>query len=50
MEKLLPKARLVLGEQDWAAWEWQARAYGPGIRAPQRIEFQYEGGAFVRTV
>ena len=28
MELLLERARLVFGEQDWAAWEWEAKEYG----------------------
>ena len=47
MGLLLEKARLVHGEQDWAAWEWAAKEYG--IQARRVVRFKYEGGGFVRA-
>jgi hypothetical protein len=47
MELLLERARLVFGEQDWAAWEWEAKEYGSQVR--RAVRFKYEGGGFVRV-
>jgi hypothetical protein len=47
MELLLEKARLILGEQDWAAWTWNAKDYG--TQARRVLRFKYEGGGFVRV-
>jgi hypothetical protein len=46
MELLLEKARLVFGEQDWAARTWEAKEYG--TQAHRVVRFKYEGGTFVR--
>ena len=43
MAELLVKARWVFGEQDWSAWEWEAREYG--ALEPKQIRFAYRDGA-----
>jgi hypothetical protein len=48
MNSLLIKARLVFGEQDWAAWSWDAKEYATGTRQPRMVRFRYEGDAFIR--
>jgi hypothetical protein len=35
-----------IGEQDWAAWTWDAKEYR--TQAPRVVRFKYDGGAFVR--
>ena len=47
MELLLEKVRLVLGEQDWSAWTWEAREFR--TCELRTIRVRDEGGASVRV-
>jgi hypothetical protein len=49
MDELLSKARFVFGDQDWSAWNCEAREYGTGTRAPRTIGFTWRDGAWTRS-
>jgi hypothetical protein len=38
--------RLIHGEQDWAAWTWEAREFGTS--EPRTIRFIWRDGAWTR--
>jgi hypothetical protein len=46
-ELLRQKVQLIHGEQDWAAWTWEARQYG--THEHRVLRFGCEAGTFVRT-
>jgi hypothetical protein len=43
MDRLLEHVRLIYGEQDWSAWNWEAKEYATGTRTPRAIRFRRDG-------